>query len=476
MSEESKHLQSFAQEPIPKLIWKNFLPAVLAILVQVVYNITDRIFIGQFVGEKGLASLTLTFPIFSLLLAFGIAIGVGYTTVMSVALGKKDTLEARTALTQAISLIFIISLISMLIGIFFIEKLLFLCNTPAYLLSDAKDYIQPLLIGVFFMHSMNALNGALRAQGKPQIAMFISIFSGLTNVLFDYILMVPLQMGIFGASLATVMSMALASLLTYAILFLKKDTLKIIPYFLIPRFSKIMEIIKFGLPPFMMHSITGIIVYIFNFQIIHYAINKTDESFTLAALGTFQPLFMFNIFFIFAVVQAMMPIIGYNYGASHFHRTWETIKYCLKFGFVISSSFCVLALCFAPFILQAFGFHPQDPHFPQLILWFRLYVFGSFSIGPAVIGGQFFQAIKHMKTTLFLILTRQVFILMPFLFIFPFFLKTQGIFLSQSISDIISAFLTLFLLYRWHQKNVLPFKEEKKETDTKEESLSSEVL
>lgn len=433
-------------EHIGKLLLKFSLPAITGMLVNALYNIVDRIYIGHIkgVGSFALSGLAITSPISIIILAFGMLVGLGAVSVISIKLGEKDKEAAERILGNAVMLNAILSLILSFFGLIFMDKLLTLFGASKDSLPYAKDYIAIILFGVIFQNMGFGTNNIIRAEGNPKMAMLTMIFGALINIILDPIFIFTFNMGIQGAAIATVIAQAFNSfwVLWYfsskksnSVLKLRRKNLKI-------NLHVTLDIFSIGMSPFAMQAASSLVSLLYNRSLKIYG-----GDIAIAAMGIISSISLFIFMPIFGINQGAQPIIGYNYGAKSYHRVKET----LKLAVLAATSICIIGFIgvqvFPEFLIKLFVGNNID-----LInlgsRGLRIDLIFLPIIGFQIVGTNYFQAIREAKTSMLLSILRQVVFLIPFIIVFPKFFFLNGLWASQPAADVVASILTAVFVVR----------------------------
>jgi len=433
-------------ERIGKLLFKFSIPAITGMIVNALYNIVDRIYIGHIkgVGSYALSGLAITFPISVIIMAFGMLVGIGASAVISIKLGEKNKETADDILGNALVLITIISLVLGLLGILFLNKLLILFGASESSIPYAKAYIQIILMGAVFQNIGFGINNIIRAEGNPKMAMLTMVFGAIINIILDPILIFGFNMGIEGAAIATIISQAFNTLwvLNYftskksgSVLKIKKTNLKLHKYI-------IMDIFAIGMAPFSMQIASSLVVILYNQGLYAYG-----GDIAIAAMGILNSISMLIFMPMIGISQGIQPIIGFNYGAKLYPRVIRILKLAIFAGTVIAIIGFVIVQLFARPLISVFVGNNHD-----LIKLgargLRIDLIFLPILGFQILGASYFQAINEAKTSMILSILRQVIVLIPLILILPIFFELDGLWLSQPFADLIATALTAFFLYR----------------------------
>jgi putative MATE family efflux protein len=444
-------------ESIGKLLFKFSVPAITGMIVNALYNIVDRIYIGHIngVGSDALSGLAITFPISVIIMAFGMLVGMGATAVISIRLGEKNKEAAENILGNALVLVTIITLIVSLLGILFLDKFLILFGASENTLPFAKEYIRIILMGAVFQNIGFGINNIIRAEGNPKMAMLTMVFGAIINIILDPILIFGFNMGIEGAAIATIISQAFNTLwvLKYFIFKNSGSILKIKKVNLKLRLSIAKDIFAIGMSPFSMQIASSAVAVLYNRGLYTYG-----GDLAVAAMGILNSISMIIFMPIFGISQGMQPIIGYNYGAKLYERVLKVLKLSIISGTCIAIMGFALVQIFSKLLIGVFVGNNQDlVNLGSRGLRIDLIVLPI--LGFQILGASYFQAINEAKTSMILSILRQVIVLIPLILILPIFLKLDGLWFSQPVADVIATVLTAFFLWR----SIKKFKESKLE-------------
>lgn len=427
-------------KPIGQLLWTYSLPTVIGTLVNALYNIVDRIFIGQGVGALAISGLTLTFPVMMILGAFGMLIGQGSATQISIYLGRKDKETAEQILGNA----FVFSLITMLIvvsvSLFFLDDILIAFGGSPATIPYAKDYLNTIIPGHIFTMLSFSFNNCMRASGYPIKAMFTMLIGAVLNVILDPLFIFVFDWGIAGAAYATVISKAVSA--TWILLhftnpknnlYFKRGTFKL---------SKkiILAIISIGMAPFFIQISASLVNALMN-----NALKNTGGDLAIGAFGIINSLSMLIIMSIVGLNNGMQPIIGYNYGARQNDRVLRTLRYGIIIATIVTTLGSLAAELFPHQLARLFTTDQEliDITAHGMRICYALFII----VGGQVVVTNFFQAIGKAKISIFLSLTRQLIFLVPFILIFPPIWGLTGVWLALPCADIISAIVASIMLY-----------------------------
>lgn len=432
------------------------IPSVVSQVIASVYNICDRIFIGQGVGALAIAGLAITMPVMNIVHAFGALVGVGAGSRMSIVLGKKDVNWAENILGNSVIFTTILSGLVMLFGYLFMDKILILFGATPDTVAYAHEYMVIVLPGMFLLTMAFNLTTLIRASGYPTKSMLILGSGAILNIALDALFIFKFKMGIAGAAWATTISMAFATLLS-VIHFLKKNSfIRFRRHGFVPRGYIFKNIFMIGMSPFLMNVAAAGVVAILNSQLI-----KFGGDWAVGAYGITNSYMSFMVLIIIGVCQGMQPIAGYNYGAGHPQRLKRvyvlTMKVCVVLGILSSVLGCAIPrLISMAFTSDTTLLDISQKALPLLSVMSPLIAF-------TIVNSNFFQSIDKPWIAIATSLSRQVIFLIPMMFLVPMIFSRfgydplYGVFGACTASDIFGAVLAFVLLLT--QKKVFRVKE-----------------
>ena len=426
-------------KPVGKLLAQYALPAIIAMTAASLYNIIDRVFIGQVVGPMAISGLAITFPFMNLAAAFGAAVGVGASTTISVKLGQKDYESAENILGNTITLNLIVGLAFGGICLLFLDPILRFFGASDATLPYARDFMQVILAGNVFSHMYFGMNAVLRAASKPRMAMFATIFTIGMNILLDVVFILWWHWGIKGAAFATIISQVLALCWQMKLFTNKSELLHLKQGIYKLKSNLVRNIISIGISPFLMNACACVIVIFINNQLVRFG-----GDMAVGAYGIANSIAMIFVMFVIGLYQGMQPIAGYNYGAQQYDRMMRVVKLSIITAVCIMLTGWSLAM-FAPY--HCARMFTTDPELIKgsikaihiIMMMFPL-------IGSQMVITNFFQCIGKVKISIFLSLSRQLLFLLPLLAILPNFYGINGVWASMPTSDFIAVVVAVTIM------------------------------
>lgn len=434
-----KNTNRLATERIGKLIWEFSIPAITGTVVMSLYNVVDRIFIGQGVGPLAISGLTLTFPFMNVLLAFGMLIGAGAASRISITLGEGEKEKAEKILGNAFVLTFLITGTIVLLSYIFMEDLLYLFGGTEKTISYAIDYMKIIIPGNVLAALFFGLNNIIRASGYPKRAMHSIVVAALLNVILDPVFIFALDMGIKGAAIATVISYFVGSVWNLSHFF-GKDTNIVLrkKYFKLDK-KIIKSIISIGMSPFSMQLAASLVIIIINNTLLRHG-----GDLAVGAYGILFSVIILIIMLIIGLNQGTQPIVGYNYGAKLYSRMFATLKLSAIIATIITVTGFLVFILFPKAVVSIFTTDEQLQNIAANGLRITVLMFPV--VGFQIVVANFFQSIGKAKIAIFLSLTRQFIFMIPCLLILPEIYGLNGAWASLTVSDGLSTFVSFITI------------------------------
>lgn len=444
MTTDKKLLTELSEKPVFSLLLQYAIPAIVAMVASSLYNIVDGIFIGQGVGAGAIMGLAITMPIMNLSAAFGAMVGVGGSTLLSVKLGEKDYNFAAKILGNVITLNCIIGIGLGAVMLLFLDPILRFFGASDYTIPYARDFMVIVLIGNVFTHLFLGLNAMLRSSGKPKKAMKATIMTVIINIALAPLFIFVLHLGIRGAALATILSQLIVLLWQFKLfsnpnelIHLRRDTYRL-------ERRIVTGSLSIGLSPFLINLCACIVVIIINKQLVSYG-----GDVAVGAYGIANRMMFFFVMVVIGINQGMQPIAGFNFGAKHYTRLNQVLKYAITIATGIwIVGFIVCVLLATP---VASAFTNDEELLKEAAHALRVMNLVVPIIGFQMITIGFFQSIGKAGISIFLSLTRQLLFLVPLLLILPNFFGLEGIWYSVPIADGTAA-ITAAIVLIYHMR------------------------
>lgn len=430
---------------IKTLLWTYALPSIISQIIASVYNICDRVFLGQCVGALAIAGLAITMPIMNIIHAFGSLVGVGSSARMSIVLGKKDTNWAEKILGNSMILTFMLGILFVTGGYVFMDRILEAFGASAETIGYAREYMDIVLPGMFMTTVTFNLTGLIRASGYPTKSMWILAGGAILNIFLDAIFIYALDWGIAGAAWATTISMACSAIVAVLHFIQPKAFIRFRRHAWRPKGYIFKNILLIGMSPFLMNVAASAVVALLNRQLIHYG-----SDLAVGAYGIVNTFGSLAVMLILGVCQGMQPIAGYNYGAGHPHRLKSVYTLTMKINVLIGLAAAILALTIPRILLRAFTTEQDLIDLAVPAIRFMLVMFPL--VGFTITNSNFFQSIDKPWIAIVTSLSRQVLFLTPMIYIIPPLFENlgyhglTGVWASMTISDVLGAVLAFVLM------------------------------
>lgn len=435
--------EALRHEKIWILLFRYSIPAIIAMMVTSLYNVVDRAFIGSMegIGSIAIAGLGVTMPVFTLIIAFGMLISVGASTRLSIKLGERNKEEAEKILGNALTLSIIISLIITVLGLVFLEEILFILGASKDSISYAKDYMSVILVGSIFNLVAFSLNNAIRAEGNPKLAARTMIVGCVLNLILDPIFIFVFDLGIKGAAIATVLCQVVVCIWVTKYFIRGKSNLKLKKCNLKLDKDIVKNVFAIGMTPFAMEVAISITHMFTNNSLKAYGGDLAIGAMT--ALTSILLMFMMPVF---GLNQGMQTIISYNYGAKQYERAKKTL--------ILSIIVSIVILSFGFLVVQVFpevfvGIFNKDSDLMEIaVRGININLITLPIMGISIVGPVYFQCISKVKHSMFLTLLRQFILFIPLIIVLPIQFNLDGVWLAQPIADFIAMIIVLLFLKR----------------------------
>lgn len=449
-ADNKKETLALGTRPVGHLLMQYALPAMVAMTAASLYNIIDRVFIGQVVGPMAISGLAITFPFMNLGAAFGAAVGVGSSTSISVKLGQRDYQTAEQLLGNTVTLNLIIGIAFSVVSLLFLDPILRFFGASDHTLPYARAFMQIILLGNVVSHMYYGMNAVLRAVSKPREAMIATILSVGLNIIFDFVFIYWWRWGIRGAALGTVVAQSIALAWQMRFFADKRQLLHLKRGIYRLKGSLVKLILSIGVSPFLMNATACIIVIFMNNQLVRYG-----GDLSVGAYGVANALAMVFMMFVMGLNQGMQPIAGYNYGSQQFDRLRRVVDISIIEGVCIMTVGWLVAMFLPHAVARLFTSDPQLTRLSVKAIRINMLMFPL--VGAQMVITTFFQCIGKVKLSIFLSLSRQLIILLPLLLLLPLFFGIDGVWYSLPSSDFLAAVIaavTMMLFTRKLNKEI----------------------
>ena len=444
--DQSKEL---ATAPVGKLLFKLALPAIVAQIINVLYNIVDRIYIGHLpeIGADALTGVGVTMPVILCISAFAALVSMGAAPRASIMMGRNDYDQAEKILGNSTVMLVIISIILTLVISFYGYDILMVFGASENTITYAWEYMRIYALGTIFVQFALGLNAFITAQGYSTISMLTVLIGAIINIILDPIFMFVFDMGVSGAAWATITSQAISAIWVVYFLVSKRSTLRIKRKNLNLDPSISISSLSLGMGPFVMQFTESVIITCFNTSLLKYGGDIAVGSMTILS-----SIMQFAMLPLSGMTQGSQPIVSFNYGAKNYDRVKKTFRYLLISCLVYSVTLWALCMLFPQMFARMFTPSVELQEYTKWTM--RVYMAGLFIFGAQIACQQTFIALGNAKMSLFLALLRKVILLIPLIYILPMILPNQtfAVFLAEPIADIIAVCTTCTLFYRTYKK------------------------
>lgn len=440
-----KSPEALGKENVRKLLIGYSGPAITAMMASSLYNIIDRIFIGQGVDKLALAGLAVTFPIMNLAAAFGALIGAGGSTLVSIKMGQRDREGAMDVLGNVVLLNVILGLSFMVLGLIFLEPLLYLFGASPDSIPYARDFMTVILLGNVITHLYLGLNNVMRSSGYPRKAMSATLLTVFVNLVLAPIFIFVFKLGMTGAATATLLAQTVALCVVLKHFMNKSFYLHFEKGIFRLKKNIAKGILSIGMSPFVVNSCACLVVIVINYEL-----QKYGGDMAISAYGIINSILMLFVMLVLGLAQGMQPIAGFNFGAKQYSRVMEVFKYTVIYATIVMTASFVICMLLSEQI--AMMFTTDKTLISVASHGLMLCQLAAPVVGFAMVCGNFFQSIGMASKAIFLSSTRQMLYLIPLLLILPQFFGLDGVWWSVPISDLAAAVTALILFINQRKK------------------------
>lgn len=459
MKLKNKKEVDLGNDPVKKLLFTLAMPAIISQIVNALYNIVDRIYIGHIPGEgpMALTGIGVCFPIIMFISAFAALMGMGGAPRASIEMGRKANDRAEKILGNCFTALIVTAIILTVVFQIFKEPILYLFGASENTIGYGVDYLNIYLFGTIFVQLTLGMNAFIGAQGFAMISMATVVIGAVANIVLDPIFIFGMDMGVKGAALATVISQALSSIWATKFLYGKRTVLRIKKENLRVERRVLVPCVALGFAPFIMQSTESLLMLAFNSSLLKYGGDSAVGAMTILA-----SVMQAGMMPLQGLTQGGQPIISYNYGALKMDRVRQGFR-----------SMLIACLAFSTFIWALSEFTPgllvsiftSDPGLKDITKdALRVYAGGMLFMGAQIACQQSFIAFGNAKTSAFLAMYRKIIVLIPLIFIMPHFFndKVFAVFLAEPVADIIAISTTCLMFRRFFKKIIKEVEARKK--------------
>lgn len=437
---QTAQTEQLGTESVGKLLYKLALPAIAAQIINLLYNLVDRMYIGHIegVGKLALTGVGVCLPLIMIISAFAALAGMGGAPRASIFLGKRDVKGAEETMGNCASLLLMLSVVLTIVFLVFSEKLLLLFGASENTIGYAIDYIRVYTIGTVFVQLTLGLNPFISAQGFTKISMLTVLIGAICNIVLDPIFIFTFGMGVRGAALATIISQAISMIWILHFLTGNKTTLKLRGACLRPKWSVLAPCVALGLAPFIMQSTESLIAICFNASLLRYG-----GDLAVGAMTIMTSVMQFAMLPLTGLSQGSQPILSYNFGARKPQRVKRAFKLTLLccVGYSLLLWLCVML--FPRLFVLVFNNDPALVDFTSRNL--RIYMAVMCVFGVQIACQQSFVALGNAKSSLFLALLRKIILLIPLIYLMPALMPgdpTTAVFMAEPVADLLAVTTT----------------------------------
>ena len=446
---KKKKEADLGKDSLGPLLLKLALPAILAQIINVLYNMVDRMYIGHIpkVGPSALTGVGVTMPVIMAISAFAALVSMGGAPRASIMLGRGEHPKAEKILGNCTVMLVIMAIILTAVFLIWGEPILMVFGASEATIGYALDYMRIYALGTIFVQLALGLNAFINAQGYAKIGMITVAIGALCNIVLDPIFIFSMSMGVKGAALATIISQAISSIFVVYFLTSKRSGLRIKLDNLKLDFQVILPCLALGLSPFIMQFTESVISVCFNTSLLKYGGDIAVGSMTILT-----SVMQFSMLPLQGLTQGAQPIISFNYGAENIDRVKHAFKLLLKISLSYSMLLWAVAMFIPDTFIYIFTSHGELATYTRWAI--RIYMAASGIFGIQIACQQTFIAIGNAKTSVFLAVLRKVLVLIPLIFILPMFIENQAfaVFLAEPIADTIAVSVTATLFYQTYRR------------------------
>lgn len=443
-----KKVVDLGQERVGKLLFSLALPAIVAQLVNILYNIVDRMYIGRIEnGEIAMAGIGVAMPLIMIIAAFSGLVGSGGAPLAAIQMGRGKNNRAENIMSNSFSTLIIISIVVTTVLSIFKEPILWAFGASEATIGYAKSYLEVYLIGTIFVQIALGMNPFINTQGFAKIGMMTITIGAVINIVLDPIFIFTFNMGVRGAALATILSQAVSAIWVLKFLLGKRSVLKIRKKYLVPKLKVILPILSLGISPFIMQSTEALVLISLNKQLLRYG-----GDLAVGAMTIMNSIMQIVFLPLMGISQGAQPIVSFNYGAEKLDRVKSTFKILIVSCLSYTSIIWISIMLFPEVFVMLFN---NGKELIRMTAWsMRIYFAGIFLIGAQIACQQTFLALGQAKISLVLALLRKVILLIPLIFILPTFIE-NGLFatlLAEPVADVIASLTTITCFTIFYKK------------------------
>lgn len=449
---KSAKIARFGVGNINRLMLEFAIPAIVGVVINALYNVIDSIFLGQGVGELGLAATTVAMPTMTIMLAIAMLVGMGGNAFCALKFGEGKVEDAERALGNSLTLLVIAGVLVALAGFLLIEPILAISGSTSESHDMSRIFIRIITCGFIFQGIGFGLNNFIRTAGAPNRALLTMVVGAVVCTVFNYLFVIVLHLGVEGSALATVIGQACSALLVLGYFLGSKAPFRLRFKYLKLSARIAPQILMLGLAPFALQAAAAIVYVVLNNLLTMYGMTSAiGADGALASLGVVSKVAMFTVFPLIGITQAAQPLLGYNYGAHLYPRVRKVFKTAVIWATVLAVIGFALVHLMPGAIISVFGVDEDLLDFSALAL--QAYLFCLPLVGFQIVGSNYFQATGQPLKSMALTLTRQLIFLLPLFYLCPIILPQLfgiepllAINIAPAISDGLAFIVTLFFV------------------------------
>lgn len=439
---------------VKKALIQLSIPATFAMIVTALYNLVDTIFVGRGAGDIAIGALSIANPVQMIVMAFGLMIGIGSSSIFSRAYGRNDNETMRRSVNTALLMGVVLSVVFAVLGLIFLDEMLYFFGATEGNIGYAHDYLFYILIGLIPFSLSVIFNNLARAEGRAKIAMVSMIIGAGVNIILDPIFIFDwgLNLGVKGAAIATIIAKTASFIYVFAASLSTRSKLHInLKKIHEVDFKMIGEITAIGFPSFIRNGLGAVLVILVNNLIGKYVID--DPDIYISIFGVVNRLLMFLLMPGFGLVQGLQPIVGYNFGAKLYQRLYDVISYTKKLMLIYFIGAMTVSLVFAKQLFLLFS-EEQNEIFmtagPIALRWVSL---GFVLISFQIILSSVYQAMGYPVRAFLVAMSRQFILFIPLVLLFTYLFGVQGIWFTFMASDLIAGFVS-YIVFKYEMKDL----------------------
>lgn len=444
---QMQRVRELGTAPVGRILLKYSLPAVVGTVVTSLYHLIDSMVIGHAIDDPNvITGIAVTFPVMSLSAALGMLIGAGAATRISIVMGQKDIARAQMILGNSIMLTIIIGILYTSGFLIFLDPILRAFGASEASLPFAREFMQWMIPGMVLINLTFSYNNVMRATGYPRKAMLTNLLGAGLNLILAPLFLFGFGWGIWGAALATDISMAVTAVFVLQHFFVSSHTLYFKKGTYALKWRIVSSVLSIGMAPFLINVAAAGINAIVNNSLKFYG---GDNA--IAAVVAFNRYVTVFVMIVIGICQGMQPILGYNYGSGRYNRLFRTLLYALIAGTTVTSIGSAVALIAPGKIAGLFMQDPMQIDAAANCLGITTVMF--WIVGFQIVATNFFQSLGMPLKAIFLSLTRQIIFMIPLLLTLPHFLRLDGVWMAYPISDAIATIVTALMLF-WQLRHI----------------------